>query len=91
MSYKMKFVISNKDKVNKFHCIMKNMKSLVNEVNMFISECGIYIQGMDSAHVGLFELKLERAWFDVYENKEGDVTMGINCEALSTIMISRLG
>ena len=86
MIYKMKLVILNKDKVCKFHCIMKNMKSLVNEVNMLISECGIYIQGMDSAHVGLFELKLERAWFDAYENKEGDVTMGLNCEALSTIM-----
>jgi len=85
MSYKMKFVISNKDKVGKFHCIMKNMKSLVNEVNMSISECGLYIQGMDSAHVGLFELKLERAWFDVFTN-ELDVVLGINCEALSTIM-----
>tara|TARA_B100000902_G_scaffold281783_1_gene267734 strand:+ start:3856 stop:4695 length:840 start_codon:yes stop_codon:yes gene_type:complete len=81
----MKFVISNKDKVGKFHCIMKNMKSLVNEVNMSISECGLYIQGMDSAHVGLFELKLERAWFDVFTN-ELDVVLGINCEALSTIM-----
>ena len=86
MLYKMRFAIVNKDKVCKFHCIMKNMKSLVNEVNMLISECGIYIQGMDSAHVGLFELKLERAWFDAYENNNQDITLGINCEALSLIM-----
>ena len=86
MTYKMKFVISNNDKVNKFHCIMKNMKSLVNEVNMSICDSGLYIQGMDSAHVGLFELKLERAWFDEFSNKLGDVVLGINCEALSTIM-----
>jgi proliferating cell nuclear antigen len=53
---------------------------------MSISEFGLYIQGMDSAHVGLFELKLERAWFDVFTNKLGDIVLGINCEALSTIM-----
>ena len=82
----MKFAITNKDKVCKFHCIMKNMKSLVHEVNMCVSEGGLYIQGMDSSHVGLFELKLERAWFDVFENNNGDVVLGLNCESISTIM-----
>lgn len=81
----MKFVISDKDKVCKFHCIMKNMKSLVNEVNFSISEYALYVQGMDTAHVGLFELKLERAWFDEFDN-EIDSVLGINCEALSIIM-----
>ena len=82
----MKFAIINKDKVCKFHCIMKYMKSLVHEVNMCVSEGGLYIQGMDSSHVGLFELKLERAWFDVFENNNGDVVLGLNCESMSTIM-----
>ena len=81
----MKFVISNKDKVSKFHCIMKNMKSLLNEVNWGLTGTGLYVQGMDAAHVGLFELKLESAWFDEFDN-DIDSMLGINCEALSIIM-----
>jgi len=37
--------------------------------------------------VGLFELKLERTWFDEFEDIEGsNKTLGINCEAMSMIM-----
>jgi proliferating cell nuclear antigen len=83
----MKFVISDKDKVGKFHCIMKNMKSLLSEVNFSCTGYGLYIQGMDASHVGLFELKLERAWFNEYEDIGGCTqTLGINCEAMSMIM-----
>ena len=83
----MKFGISNRDKVAKFLAITKNMKQMINDVNFGISENGLYVQGMDSAHVGLFELKLENDWFDIWKGpNEFHYDMGINCEILSRIM-----
>tara|TARA_B100001093_G_C26858627_1_gene1028737 strand:- start:7926 stop:8765 length:840 start_codon:yes stop_codon:yes gene_type:complete len=83
----MKFGVSNKDKVAKFLAITKNMKHMVNEVNLGICERGLYVQGMDSSHVGMFEWKLEKDWFDIWKGKEEfHYNMGINCESLSMIM-----
>ena len=83
----MKFVISNRDKVAKFLAITKNMKQMIHDVNFGICEKGLYVQGMDSSHVGLFELKLEKEWFDQWKGRdEFHYDMGINCEALSRIM-----
>jgi len=83
----MKFIVSNKDKVAKFLTIMKNMKSLLLDVIFGLCEQGLYIQGMDSAHVGLFELKLETGWFDEWKGlKKFHYNLGVNCDALSTIM-----
>ena len=54
---------------------------------ILVYEQGLYVQGMDSAHVGLFELKLEKDWFDGWKGPdEFHYDMGMNCEALSRIM-----
>lgn len=83
----MKFVISNRDKVAKFLAITKNMKQMIHDVNFGICEKEIYAQGMDSSHVGLFELKLQKEWFDEWKGpNEFHYNVGINCEALSRIM-----
>ena len=83
----MKFTVKNTDKTSKFITIMKNMKSLVPEVNMHIVSSGIFIQGLDSSNVGLFELKLDKGWFDGWKGKdEMEYIIGLNCEVLSLIM-----
>ena len=66
----MKFTIHQKDKITKFVAIMKHMKQLVTDVNIGLCELGLYIQGMDASHVGLFELKLETARFDEWKGRE---------------------
>ena len=83
----MKFTIHQKDKIIKFVAIMKHMKQLVVDVNIGLCELGLYIQGMDASHVGLFELKLEKAWFDEWKGPEKfHYNIGLNCEILSKIM-----
>jgi len=83
----MKFTIHQKDKITKFVAIMKHMKQLVTDVNIGLCELGLYIQGMDASHVGLFELKLEKAWFDEWKGRDAfHYDIGINCEILSRIM-----
>ena len=83
----MKFGVSNKDKVAKFLAITKNIKHMVCDVNLGICEEGLYVQGMDSAHVGMFELKLEKDWFDIWKGPESfHYNMGINCEVFSMVM-----
>ena len=54
----MRFSIENQDKLNKFVTIFKNVKMICKEVNISVKTAGLYVQGMDSAHVAIFELYL---------------------------------
>ena len=75
----MKIVINSPLKVRKITQIFHYLKDLSTEVNINCSSDGIYAQGMDSAHVSLFEIKLMENWFDEYECDKED-SIGINCE-----------
>tara|TARA_B100001989_G_C24517955_1_gene454235 strand:+ start:384 stop:1202 length:819 start_codon:yes stop_codon:yes gene_type:complete len=81
----MRFSIENQDKLNKFVHIFKNAKSICKEVNISVTSEGMYVQGMDPSHVGIFELKLKPEWFTSYECKKSQL-MGINCEVISNIL-----
>tara|TARA_B100001093_G_scaffold518769_1_gene604842 strand:- start:1675 stop:2475 length:801 start_codon:yes stop_codon:yes gene_type:complete len=80
----MKIVISSKGKVTKFIQIFRNLKDICNDVNINVSEYGMYAQGMDSSHISLFEFKMVPSWFDVYE-VEGTDTLGVHCSLLFTV------
>jgi len=81
----MKVVLNEKDKVSKFACIFKHLKQLSTDINMYFSEDGLYTQGMDGAHVCLFELSLQSKWFSSYE-VEKDITIGVNCELIFKVL-----
>lgn len=81
----MKVVLNEKDKVSKFACIFKHLKQLNNDINMYFSEDGLYTQGMDGAHVCLFELSLKSDWFSSYD-VEKDITIGVNCELIFKVL-----
>ena len=53
----------NQDKLNKFVHIFKNVKMICKNVNISVKTAGIYVQGMDSSHVLIFELYLMSGWF----------------------------
>ena len=55
------------------------------EVNISVTSEGMYVQGMDPSHVGIFELKLKPEWFTSYECKH-DQLMGVNCDIISNIL-----
>ena len=81
----MRFSIENQDKLNKFVTIFKNVKMICKEVNISVKTAGIYVQGMDSSHVAIFELYLMSGWFTSYECKV-DVVMGVCCEVIGNIL-----
>ena len=59
--------ISKREDVSKFSCIFKHIGNLQELFKLVFTPEGITGQAMDSAHVCLFELKLEKNWFDEYK------------------------
>ena len=75
----MKIVISSKSKVKKFTDIFRNLKDLVNTINIYTKEDNIYAQGMDTSHISLFEFYIGKDWFNAYSCERSD-TIGVSCE-----------
>ena len=72
-------IIEEGSKADKFAAIFRYLKINIQEVNLIFEDERLYIQGMDSSHIGLFELVLKKNWFEKYE-VVGGATLGINCE-----------
>jgi proliferating cell nuclear antigen PCNA len=68
----MKLVINNSVKATKFSNIFNNLKYFTETMNLHFSENGLYVQGMDKTHCCLFEFKINKSWFDIYEFDEID-------------------
>jgi proliferating cell nuclear antigen PCNA len=85
----MKIVLTDKQKVTVFADIFKNLKNIVDEANIIFNNDYLYMQGMDSTHALLVDLKLDSSWFDTYEVENDDDTeidFGIHCETLFKIL-----
>ena len=63
----MKLTLKDPVKVTKFSAIFQHLKQLVDNIAIYFSVDGLYIQGMDSTQICLFECKLTSGWFDEYE------------------------
>tara|TARA_B100001769_G_scaffold197127_1_gene157348 strand:- start:548 stop:1339 length:792 start_codon:yes stop_codon:yes gene_type:complete len=87
----MKLILSNQDKISQFSVIFQNLKAFSDHVVLYISEEGLYMQGMESSHCSCFESRLTREWFDDYEyNKETDVaSLGINTHVFQRVLGTR--
>ena len=65
------------------------LKSCTSAITMSFSKDGLYLQGMDSSHVCLFDITLAASWFQSYEIdevqdiKEVSIQTGIFCSILS--------
>lgn len=77
----MKIVISNPQKVTVFSTIFRHLKNVAPVVNIDILPDKFYIQGMDDSHVCLFELLLQKDWFEEYDITNSEV-LGIHCEIM---------
>lgn len=63
----MKLTLKEPLKVSKFSAIFQHLKQVVDNIAIYFSVDGMYIQGMDSTQICLFECKLTDSWFDNYE------------------------
>jgi proliferating cell nuclear antigen PCNA len=60
--------ISDKGKKDLFLSIFHILKGCSSSVTLYLKPDHLYIQGMDKAHVCLFEIKLDANWFDSYSD-----------------------
>ena len=84
----MKFSVSDKTKCKKFCSLFQLSASICEDVNINVSEDKIFIQGMDPAHVCLFELTLEKDWFETFEmgNDEKSLVFGVKLKIFSKVL-----
>ena len=62
----MKVTISNKNKKDLFVALFQIIKGCTSVVRIIFQQDKMYIQGMDKSHICLFEVKIQKNWFDEY-------------------------
>ena len=62
----MELIIRDNEKISEFIEIFRNLKTMIDMMDIYFSEKGVYSQSMDNNHVSLFEMKFSKDWFDEY-------------------------
>jgi proliferating cell nuclear antigen len=84
----MRLFISDVKKSEYFQIIFQNIKLFTDVYNIECDENGLYIQGMDNAHVSIFETRLSNEWFSEYECSE-KISIGVNSGIFNKILATR--
>ena len=84
----MKLILSEQEKITQFAVIFQNLKAFTEHAVLYLSEEGLYMQGMEPSHCSCFESRLKNNWFDCFEyDNENDVsTIGFNTNVLQRVM-----
>lgn len=69
-----------------FRKIVESIKEIVVQVNLEITQSGISIQAMDSAHVSLVSLMLNEGGFESFKCEGEEVRLGINLNEFGKIL-----
>ena len=87
----MQILIANAKKAEMFSQIFQNLKGMtIDTVTFRFSKDQLFIQGMDGSHVALYELFLDKYWFDAYKFEEGDLgTITISQDILERVLSMR--
>ncbi len=86
----MKLIITDLANAEKLTHIFQNLKNFTDNINIDFMENGVYIQGMDNAHVSLYEITLDRSYFEEYSIEDDDrKEIGINNVFLYKILNTR--
>jgi len=75
-------------KANIFTSILACIQQLNNEVVLRLDTDTLCIQGMDSSHVSMYELKLLKEWFEEFNITESN-TYGFSCDIINKILSKR--
>lgn len=77
-------------KAETFATIFQHMKLFTDNINIMFESERMFIQGMDSARVSIFEITLPATWFDVYQHKNpGTILIGISSSLLFRVLNTR--
>jgi proliferating cell nuclear antigen len=84
----MEILIKNSTNSEIFTTMFQYMKLFTENLNVYFHEDKVFIQGMDHAHVSIFDINLPKLWFDEYK-LETAITIGINTNMLFKVLNTR--
>lgn len=84
----MKLEITDIHKADTFIQVLQNLKFFSDCVSLTFEHDKLYVQGMDTSHISIFEINILNDWFDTYEIEQ-QVTLGINTNILYKILNTR--
>ena len=70
----MEVIIDGNNKGKSFTTIIKYLREFTDYITFRTKEEGIYVQGMDGSQVCLYEIRLNKDWFQSYEYTNSDFT-----------------
>lgn len=77
-------------KAESFAGLFQHIKLFTEHINILFQTDKMFVQGMDSSRVSIFEIYLPATWFDTYElTGEVDVTIGVNVNIFSKVLATR--
>lgn len=85
----MKVTISNKNKKDLFVALFQILKGCTSIVRVIFQEDKMYIQGMDKSHICLFEVNIQKKWFDEYILDESSSVMSFDTNIFHLIISTK--
>lgn len=86
----MKIAIHSKSLAKRFTTIFTNLGNLTESVVLYFNDDGLYIQGIDTGHVSLYEANFDKTWFSVYKRAEDDAAqISISLDYFKRILSTR--
>jgi len=82
------FKLTQNEKVEQFVTVFSNLKGFTEYVTLRLEQEKLFVQGMDSSHISMFEINLSKDWFDVYSVEE-DIVIGIATDTLQKVLSTR--
>lgn len=82
----MKLTILDKPKKDLFVSIFQLLKACTSVIQLIFKSNQLYIQGMDKAHVCLFEITLFSTWFNEYELIGDNETVSLDSQIFHNIL-----
>ena len=82
-------VLIERTKGSLFTTIVRLLSSIADEVTIIVDSDKMFIQAMDTSHISMFELTLDKGWFDKYEFEGVPLILGVRLAIISKILACR--
>ena len=86
----MEIQLTSPQKAEAFTTLFQHIKNFTDNINIMFESERMFVQGMDSARVSIFEIHLPSSWFDVYKGSDNVTTvLGISSSLLFRVLNAR--
>ena len=86
----MEIQFTSPQKAEAFTTLFQHIKNFTDNINIMFESERMFVQGMDSARVSIFEIHLPSTWFDVYKTPvSGTAVLGISSSLLFRVLNAR--